>query len=117
MICTIKNFADITSLPPMEQEAKSLILTQVNLLCQSYGYNRGDDDDGGIILYCPYGTTEHELKEQFDYSNHLPEFVEVSDNIGHALYLTTNEYSISVIMDIADIPYEIKKEIDNNENS
>ena len=112
MIYTIKNFTDTVSLPPMEQEAKSLILTQLNLLCQSYGYNRGDDDDGGIILYCPHGTSEDELKAQFDYTNHLPEFVEVSENICNALYLINNEYSVSVIMHEEDLPYEIRKEVD-----
>lgn len=112
MIYTIKNFADTTSLPPMEQEAKSLILTQVNLLCQAYGYNRGDDDDGGIILYCPYGTSEDELKAQFDYTNHLPEFVEANEGVCHALYLTNNEFSVSIILHMEDLPDEIKKEID-----
>ena len=112
MIYTIKNFTETVSLPPMEQEVKSLIITQLNLLCQSYGYNRGDDDDGGIILYCPYGTSENELKAQFDYTNRLPEFVEVSENICNVLYLINNEYSVSVIMHEEDLPYEIRKEVD-----
>lgn len=113
MIHTIRNFKDIDSLPPMASGIKSLILTQLNLLMQAYGDNREDDDDGGIILCCPCGTSEVELKEHFDYTSRLPEFVEVNDGICHALYLTNNEYSVSVIMHKEDLPEEIRKEIDD----
>lgn len=112
MIHTIRNFKDLDSLPPMAPVIKSLIFAQLNLLCQEYGDNRSYDDDGGIIIYCPRGTSEHELKAQFDYTNHLPEFVEVSENIYNALYLTNNEYSVSVIMHEKDLPEEIRREID-----
>ena len=112
MIHTIRNFKDLDSLPPIAPVIKSLIFAQLNLLCQSYGDNRGDNDDGGIIIYCPRGTSEHELKAHFDYTKRLPEFVEVTDGICHALYLTNNEYSVSLILHKADLPDEIKKEID-----
>ena len=64
MIHKIGNFNDTLSLPPMTQAIKSLILSNVNLLCEHYGCNRDtDNDDGGIILYCPKGTAEDELKK------------------------------------------------------
>ena len=116
MIHTIRNFKDLDSLPPMTPAIKSLIFAQLNLLCKEYGDNRSDDDDGGIIIYCPRETSSDELKEQFDYTKRLPEFVEVNDGICHALYLTNNEYSVSVIMHREDLPEEIRKEIDNNGN-
>ena len=112
MIHTIRNFKDLDSLPPMAPVIKSLIFAQLNLLCQEYGDNRSDDDDGGIIIYCPRSTSEHELKARFDYTKRLPEFVEVTDGICHALYLTNNEYSVSVIMHEKDLPEEIRREID-----
>ena len=112
MIHKIGNFNDTLSLPPMTQAIKSLILSNVNLLCQHYGDNRDtDNDDGGIILYCPKGTAEDELKKHFDYTRHLPEYVEVIEGVCHALYITTNEYTVSVIMSIVDLPQEIKEEL------
>ncbi len=112
MVCRIGNLKDTASLPNMPQAVRSLINTQVNLLCEHYGDNRDtNNDDGGIILYCTSGTTADELKEHFDYSKHIPEYVEVIDGVCHALYLTNNEYSVSIIMDVTDIPDELKEEL------
>ena len=112
MVYRIGNLKDTVSLPNMAQAVRSLINTQANLLCEHYGDNRDiDNDDGGVILYCPVGTTADELKEHFDYSKHLPEYVEVIDSVCHALYLTNNEYSVSVIISIGDLPDELKEEL------
>ena len=112
MIQKLGKIKDIESLPPIALGIKSLILEKVKLLSAEYGEERDiDNDDGGYVLYCPYGTSEDELTEHFDYTTALPEYVEVNNGICHALYLTNNEFSVSVIMHEEDLPEEIKKEI------
>ena len=112
MIHKLGKLKDIESLPPIALGIKSLILEKVKFLSAEYGEERDiDNDDGGYVLYCPYGTSEDELTEHFDYTTALPEYVEVSNGICHALYLTNNEFSVSVIMHEEDLPEEIKKEI------
>ena len=114
MIHKLGKLKDIESLPPIALGIKSLILEKVKFLSAEYGEERDiDNDDGGYVLYCPYGTSNVELKEHFNYTSRLPEFVEVNDSICHALYLTNNEYSVSVIMHEDDMPDEIRKEIDD----
>ena len=113
MIHKLGKLKDVDLLPPMTPGIRSLILEKVELLSAVYGEDRDiDNDDGGIIIYCPYGTSEDELKSQFDYTKHLPEFVEVSGSVCYALYLTNNEYSVSIILHEEDLPDEIRKEID-----
>lgn len=113
MIHKLGKFKDIDLLPPIAPEIKSLIIEKVKLLSSVYGEDRDiNNDDGGIVLYCPHGTSSDELKEHFNYVSLLPEFVEVSDGICHALYLINNEYSVSLILHKEDLPDEIKKEID-----
>lgn len=113
MIHKLGKLKDIDLLPPMAPAIKHLILEKVKLISAAYGEDRNiDNDDGGFVLYCPYGTSENELKEQFNYTSHIPEFVEVNDGICHALYLTNNEYSVSVIMHEEDLPEEFRKELD-----
>ena len=113
MVYKIGKLKDIESLPPIAPGIRNLVLEKVKLLSAAYDEDRDiDNDDGGIVLYCPYGTSDDELKEQFDYTSHIPEFVEVNDGICHALYLTNNEYSVSVIMHEEDLPDTIRKEID-----
>ena len=114
MIHKLGKLKDIESLPPIALANKSLILEKVKLLSAEYSEERDiDNDDGGYVLYCSYGTSEDELKEHFDYTMLLPEYVEVSNGICHALYLTNNEFSVSVIMHEDDMPDEIRKEIDD----
>ena len=113
MIHKLGKLKDLSSLPPMSTECRSIVLEKVKLLSVEYGEDRDiNHDDGGYVLYCPYGTSHDELKECFDYTKAIPEYVEVIDGICHALYLTTNEYSVSIMMYEEDLPYEIKKEID-----
>ncbi len=113
MIHKLGKLNDVDLLPPIAPGIRSLVLEKVKLLSAVYGEDRNiDNDDGGIVLYCPHGTSEVELRRQFDYTTALPEYVEVSNGICHALYLTNNEYSVSVIMHEEDLPDEIKKEID-----
>ena len=112
MIQKLGKLKDIESLPPMASGFKSLILEKVKILSAEYSEERDiDNDDGGYVLYCPYGTSEDELKEHFDYTMFLPEYVEVSNGICHALYLTNNEFSVSIIIHIDDLPNEIREEI------
>jgi hypothetical protein len=112
MIHKLGKLKDVESLSTIAPNIRSLVHEKVKLLSAEYGEERDiDNDDGGYVLYCPYGTSEDELKEYFDYTTLLPEYVEVSNGICHALYLTNNEFSVSVIMHEEDLPEEIKKEI------
>ena len=112
MIHKLGKLKDVESLSTIAPDILRLVHEKVKLLSAEYGEERDiDNDDGGYVLCCPYGTSEDELKEHFDYTMFLPEYVEVSNGICHALYLTNNEFSVSIIIHVDDLPNEIREEI------
>lgn len=113
MVYKLHNTDDIATLPMMSDVALELLSFHTKVLEDNYGKGRNPtEDDGGYVLYLPYGTSTEELKEIFDISAHTPEWVNRYGNLCEATYLITNEFVVVIIMSIDDAPTEILNEID-----
>ena len=66
-----------------------------------------------LDLLCEQNYIERKetLKEVFDYTQHTPEFVNLEFCFCHAVYVLNNEFTISILMYIEDVPKEIRYEI------
>ena len=114
MVYKLGNVKDVDSVFGITDTARGVLLQQTKVLTTLYGEDRDiDNDDGGYVLWVEQGTKPEEIKAIFDYSLHIPEYVNIDDNIVSAIYLLHNEYVVVIVMSIDDVPYEIRKEIDN----
>lgn len=112
MIHKLGTMSDLMSLPSLNPNARKIIENDLAILDENYGSDRDIDNDyGGYVLYCDYGTKTEELKERFNYIEHTPEFVDLILGYCHAVYVLSDEYAVSVIISIDDAPKEIKNEI------
>ena len=113
MVYKLYNTDDIATLPIVPDVALELLCFHTKVLEDNYGKDRNPiEDDGGYVLYLPYGTNIEELKEIFDISAHTPEWVNRYGDLCEATYLITNEFVVVIIMSIDDAPTEILNEID-----
>ena len=80
-----------------------------------YGSDRDVDNDyGGYILFATKGTTNEEIKAVFDYEANLVEYTELhDDNICAAIYITSTEFGVVLIMHLDDAPDIIRQSILN----
>jgi len=114
MIYKLGNVKDVDCILGITDTARGVLLQQTKVLTTLYGENRDvDNDDGGYVLWAEQGTKPEEMKAIFDYSVHIPEYVNIDDDIVSAIYLLNNEYVVVIVMSIDDVPYEIRKEINN----
>ena len=113
MVYKIGNLADLANLPLIDDTALELLCHHARVLETEYGNDRGENSDGGYILFASSGTNAAELEPFFDVSVHTPEHVDRYGNLCEAVYLLNNDYAIVIIMSVADAPTEILKEIDN----
>ena len=116
MVYKLGTPADLKQLPPLDISVYNILYEQVKILSDMYGYSRNiDTDDGGYVLYATPGTTAEDVKAVFDYSAACAEYVTldlfVEPSICKALYIANNEYSVMIVMSLADAPAEIIKEI------
>lgn len=112
MIYKLGTTNDLISLQSLNPNVRKIIKNDLTILDENYGCDRDiNNDDGGYVLYCTSGTKKEELKEYLDYTEYLPEFVDLILGFCHAVYILSTEYAISVIISIEDAPEEIKNEI------
>ena len=111
-IGTVKDFEKLTNLSDNE---KSVIHKFANILASMYGSDRDIDNDyGGYILFATHGTTNEEIKAVFDYEANLVEYTELhKDNICAAIYITSTEFGVVLIMQLDDAPDIIRQSIVN----
>ena len=111
MVYKLGNYADMESLPPLDEKTEEILTTYTSILSIEYGEERNvDEADGGVVFYAPPGTDREELKACFDYTKHTPEYADRYGSICVAMYITGNEYAVVIVMSIADTPEEITKE-------
>ena len=114
MVYKLGNVKEVDCLSGITDTARGVLIQQTNVLTTLYGENRDvDNDDGGFVLWVEHGTESKDIKAMFDFSVHIPEYVNVDDNIVSAIYLLNNEYVVVIVVSLDDVPYEIRKEIDN----
>jgi hypothetical protein len=117
MVYKLGNVSDLAMLPPMDEATYNVLHELTGVLTYQYGADREVDcDDGGYVLYAVPGTTPDEVREKFDYSKHLMEYVnrtlESQPPVCTALYLLNNEFAVVLVMSIADAPKEITDEFE-----
>ena len=113
MIHKIGNVKDIDKLTNLSDNEKSVIHKFANILTSMYGSDRDIDNDyGGYILFATKGTTNEEIKAVFDYEANLVEYTELhEDNICAAIYITSTEFGVVLIMHLDDAPDVIRNNI------
>ena len=111
MVYKIGNMEDVKKLSSVSDEEKKVISKFANILSEMYGSDRDIDNDyGGYILFTPKGTNPEEIKAIFDYEENLLEYVELyKGNICAAVYITSTEYGVVLIMSMADVPDIIRE--------
>ena len=81
MVYKIDNLADLANLPLIDDTALELLCHHARVLETEYGNDRGENSDGGYILFASSGTNASELKPFFDVSVHTPEHVDRYGNL------------------------------------
>lgn len=114
MIYKIGNIADMKKLPEMNNDVFLVIHSYASVLTKVYGADRDIDlDDGGYILCVERYSNKSELKEYFDYTQHTIEYFDfLDDNYVSVTYLLNNEFAVTLVMAIDDLPKEIEKELE-----
>ena len=117
MVYKLGNVSDLAMLPTMDEATYNVLHELTGVLTYQYGEDRDiDHDDGGYVLYAEPGTDMGEVKQYFDYTVHLMEYVnrtlESQPPICTALYLLNNEFAVVLVMTIADAPKEITDEFE-----
>lgn len=115
MIHKIGNVKDIDKISGISDNEKSVIHKFANILTSMYGSDRDIDNDyGGYILFATHGTTNEEIKAVFDYEENVPEYTELhKGNICAAIYITSTEFGVVLIMHLDDAPNIIRQSILN----
>ena len=116
MVYKLATTADLKHLPTMGKCLRDTITRHVNTLVKEYGADRNvEEDDGGFVLYASPGTSQEEIKQVFDFSNSIAEYIDFVDapeeSFCVALFLLNNEYSVTIITALADTPQAIIKEM------
>lgn len=114
MIYKIGNLADMKALPEMNNNIFLVIHSYASVLIKVYGADRNIDlDDGGYILYVERYSNESELKEYFDYTQHTVEYFDfLDDGYVSVTYLLNNEFAVTIVIAIDDLPKEIEQELE-----
>ena len=112
MVYKLGKVSDLKTIQSIDHEVGQILWKQVSILSTVYGEDRDVDcDDGGYLLYAERGTPAEEIKAFFDYSKATAEQVDVIETsackLYSELYLTNNEYGITLILHEADVPKKI----------
>ena len=112
MVYKIGNTEDMVNIPDLSEMEERVVSKFANIFSSMYGKDRDIDHDyGGYILFIPEGTNPEEIKDVFDYDNNLIEYVEVYEEICAAVYITSTEYGVVLVMSVDDAPDTIRDEI------
>ena len=105
MVYKLGTDLDMATLPSLDAQTEELLYVYTSKLSSEYGDARDiDHDDGGYVLYAPPGTDAEEIKVFFDYSRHMPEYVDRYGHVCVAMYVLHNEFAVVIVMSVADAP-------------
>lgn len=117
MVYKLGTMADLETLPLMDAEIRNTIAVCLFVLDETYGSDRDIDKDlGGYLLFAEPGTSADELRSYFDYTQFLPEYVDLLDSdpqYACALYLLSNDFGIVILTALSDASKEIQNELQN----
>ena len=111
MIYKIGNPEDIVNIPNIGETETKVITKFARILSDMYGSDRDIDNGyGGYILFAPKGTNHKEIKAVFNYEENLLEYAELhKGDICAAVYITSTEYGVVLIMSMDDVPDIIRE--------
>ena len=111
MIYKIGNMEDVKKLFSVSDAERKVITKFARILSDMYGSDRDIDNDyGGYILFAPKGTSHKEIKAAFDYEENLLEYAELhKGDVCAAVYITSTEYGVVLIMSMDDAPKIIRE--------
>ena len=111
MIYKIGNVKDVDNISELKQGEREAITKFAKILSEMYGRDRDIDNDyGGYILFAPKGTNHEEIKAVFNYEENLLEYAELhKGDICAAVYITSTEYGVVLIMSMDDVPDIIRE--------
>lgn len=117
MIYKIGNVDDVDMISQFTEDAKKAVTKFAKILTEIYGADRDVDHDyGGYVLYVTKGTDVEDIKKYFDYDAFPLEFAELfGDDICAAIYITSTEYAVVIVMSIEDIPEDIYNSLPQTE--
>lgn len=108
MVYKIGNITDLATIPITDGKVFELLYHYARVLTSEYGQERNvNEDDGGYILYATLGTNTEAIKAYFDYTKHIVESVDKYGELYAATYILTNEYAVTIVGWIKDIPTEL----------
>lgn len=110
MVYKIEGVADLSVLPPMEEDIKAIIYHHAKILSEQYGDSLSD---GGYVLYVTPDSDCNEILTYFDYRCNVLEYAERIGEVCIATYVTNNEHVVVIILSTASAPDEIAKELEN----
>lgn len=108
MVYKLGNVSDLDTLPSVDNVTWKNLYELTSVLTNEYGRDRNiDNDDGGFVLYATPGTADEDIKACFDYTKHTVEYVNRDHDICCSFYTINNEFTVVIVMSIADAPCEI----------
>lgn len=113
MVYQLGHVAELRNLPATTLAAWQWLHEQLYLLDEQYGRERNYlEDDGGYVLFMEKSTAWSELQRYGDFARKLCESVEQRGDWCSVLYLLNNEFSISIVLAVDDLPADLKKELE-----
>ena len=111
MVYKIGNMEDVKNIPSISDAETKVIIKFARILSEMYGSDRDIDNDyGGYILFAPKGTNHKEIKSVFNYEENLLEYAELhKGDVCAAVYITSTEYGVVLIMSMDDVPDIIRE--------
>ena len=114
MIYKLTHVDDVRKLPISEWNAVPIVKATLSILDEVYGEDRNvDESDGGYLFYASRGTKPEELKAYWNYEDRLYESIEVENGYAIVLYLLNNEYSVTLVMAVEDLPEDLKQGLED----
>ncbi len=113
MVYKVGSPEDIVNIPNINEAETKVITKFARILSDMYGSDRDIDNDyGGYILFATKGTNPEEIKNVFDYEENLLEYAELhKGDICAAVYITSTEYGVVLIMSMNDAPKIIREHV------
>ena len=111
MVYKIGNMEDVKNISSVSDAETKVITKFARILSEMYGSDRDIDNDyGGYILFATKGTNHEEIKAVFNYEENLLEYAELhKGDICAAVYITSTEYGVVLIMSMDDAPKIIRE--------
>ena len=117
MVHKLGTMADLEQFPSLDETIRNTMAVCLLVLDETYGSDRNIDKDlGGYVLFAEPGINTDELRTYFDYTQFLPEYVDLLDSDPQyccTLYLPSSDFGVVVLTALADAPEEIRNELQN----